>query len=303
MTDLELLGGARRIKTRVRGFAPWQPRDKTRALLDLVLGILDEYAAYLPLTLRQIFYRLVGAHDYQKDEKAYERLGELVNRARRARLVPMSSIRDDGGQRIAPPYWELSEAFLATVRATARTLRLDRTQGQPSRLIVSCEAAGMVPQLARVADPYGIPVISSGGFESTTERHRLAEEAAVEARLTEFLDIGDHDPSGAHKLLAFAEDIEAFAAELGGSVTVTRLAVTPAQISALGLPTTPPKKTDKRAFTGETCQAEAIAPDELARLLRQAIEERLDRAVYERVLAKEKRVQRELKRRLGPVQR
>jgi hypothetical protein len=61
LTD-KLLGGARRGRTRVRGFAPWRPAPDTLALLDLTRAVLVEYAAYLPLTLRQVFYRLVGAH-------------------------------------------------------------------------------------------------------------------------------------------------------------------------------------------------------------------------------------------------
>jgi hypothetical protein len=48
--------------TRVRGFAPWRPITKSRALLDAVNAILVEYAEYLPLTVRQLFSRLVGTH-------------------------------------------------------------------------------------------------------------------------------------------------------------------------------------------------------------------------------------------------
>jgi hypothetical protein len=48
--------------TRVRGLAPWRPITKSRALLDAVNAILVEYSDYLPLTVRQLFYRLVGAH-------------------------------------------------------------------------------------------------------------------------------------------------------------------------------------------------------------------------------------------------
>ena len=40
---------------------------------------------------------------------------------------------------------------------------------------------------------------------------------------------------------------------------------TPAQITQYGLEAAPPKATDKRAFRGRTCQAEALAPDVLAR--------------------------------------
>jgi hypothetical protein len=171
---IDLLGGAQRKRTRVRGFAPWQPQPDTLVLLDQVRGVLDEYDAYLPLTVRQIFYRLVGAHGYDKTEQAYERLSECLNRARRARLIPMDVIRDNGGAREKPYFWESGDAFLAAVRRQARTLRLDRTAGQPSWLVVACEAAGMVPQLARTVDPWGIEVISSGGFESTTEKHGFA---------------------------------------------------------------------------------------------------------------------------------
>ena len=65
-TAEHLLGGVQRVRTRVRGFAPWSPEKATLALLDQVRGILDEYGDHLPLTIRQIFYRLVGAHDYEK---------------------------------------------------------------------------------------------------------------------------------------------------------------------------------------------------------------------------------------------
>lgn len=91
----ELPGGAGR--KRVRGFAPRSPQAATLALLDQVRDGLDEYEDHLPLTICQIFYRLVGVHNYEKEERAYYRLCELLNRARRARMISMDVIRDDGG--------------------------------------------------------------------------------------------------------------------------------------------------------------------------------------------------------------
>ena len=64
--------------------------------------------------------------------------------------------------------------------------------------------------------------------------------------------------------------------------------MTPEQIAALNLPTVPPKTTDKRAFRGETCQVESIAPDALATILENAIKERLDPSAYYRVLVQER---------------
>lgn len=148
-----LLGGARRVRTRVRGFAPWAPRGTTLELLEQVRGVLDEYEDYLPLTIRQIFYRLVGAHNYEKTEHA--RLCEHLNRARRARIIPMMSIRDDGGNNSAPDSWDSVEQFMRTIRAMAADFTLDHSAGQKTRLVVDCEAVGMVPQLERVAHPLG----------------------------------------------------------------------------------------------------------------------------------------------------
>ena len=256
--------------------------------------MLAEYVDHLPLTLRQIFYRLVGAYAYEKTEQAYERLCEHLNRARRARLIPMDIIRDDGGTVITPPSWASAEEFLETVKYQAGQFRLDRTLGQKSRLVVICEAAGMTPQLARVCDPFGITVMSGGGFDSLTDKYAFAAKLAEEGRPVIVLHIGDHDPSGVSMFLAFLEDVEAFTRDLGGDATFTRLAVTPEQVVAYGLPTAPPKSGDNRAFNGRTCQAEALAPDVLANILLRAIEGRLDRRAYQQVLRREQKIRREL---------
>jgi hypothetical protein len=298
MTDhlKELLGGAQRSRTRVRGFAEWRPTEETQQLLAQVEAVLTEYAEYLPLTLRQVFYRLVGAHGFEKTERAYARLGETINRARRARLIDMDAIRDDGGARREPIFYRDAEDFLGTVRTQAQQFQLDRQLGQARRLILMTEAAGMAPQFDWCADDYGIPVLSSGGFDSTTEKHALACDIAA-ADPTEVLHIGDHDPSGAHLFLAFCEDVEAFVDDMLGGVIFRRLAVTPDQIKRLRLPTAPPKTTDVRAFKGDTAQAEAIAPDVLQQIVRTAIEARIDVEVRDQLLRREAKMRREILKR------
>ena len=297
MTTHGLFGTAQRKRTRPRGFAEWRPDADSQALVVLIKGVLEEYAAYLPLTVRQIFYRLVGMHDYTKTESAYKRLCVTTSRARRAQLIPMAHIRDDGGIVNKPSYWTSPEDFLAAVQRQASQLKLDRQAGQPTRLVIMCEAAGMAPQLARVAHPYGITVMASGGFDSLTSKYEFASNCADD---TEVLHIGDHDPSGVHIFSALAEDITAFAeAELDSDVTFTRLAVTPAQMKRYRLPTAPPKATDRRAFTGQTCQAEALPPDVLAQIVEAAILERLDEPQYKRVLRDEKKAHKWLMSHLG----
>ena len=65
------------MSARPRGFIQrWSPRAETRELLDQANQVVGEYLNLLPLTARQIFYRLVGAYGYEKTEQASERLGE-----------------------------------------------------------------------------------------------------------------------------------------------------------------------------------------------------------------------------------
>ena len=112
------------MSARPRGFIQrWSPRAETRELLDQVNQILGEYVNLLPLTARQIFYRLVGAYGHEKTEQAFERLGETLNKARRACLVDMDAIRDDGFTSAPPVFFDDVDDFFATVADWAEGLR------------------------------------------------------------------------------------------------------------------------------------------------------------------------------------
>jgi hypothetical protein len=268
-----------------------------------VQAVLAEYDEHLPLTIRQIFYRLVGAYDFPKRENDYKRLCRILNSARRARIIDMDAIRDDGSTVLEPFTFAGEDDFFRYVRNIADDFLLDRTKGQTWRLVVMCEAAGMAPQLEQVAGPYGIAVRTGGGFDSLTDKYNFAKDvAAEEDRPVVVLHIGDYDPSGTSIFDALAEDVAAFCDDIGGAAAFIRLAVTPAQIKRYRLPTAPPKATDKRGgFTDtQTCQAEALPPDVLATLLRTAITDRLDARAYKRVLREEKAVQRAILERLEP---
>ena len=57
-----------KTRTKPKGYAPWQPRSDSLVVLDRVKEILHDQRDYLPLTARQVFYRLVGVYGYPKDE-------------------------------------------------------------------------------------------------------------------------------------------------------------------------------------------------------------------------------------------
>jgi len=198
----------------------------------------------------------------------------------------MDAVRDDGFTNEIPDFFGSANHFLDAVRVSARLLRLDRQAGQTRRLALWCEASGMVPQLQRIADPFGIGVYSSGGFDSVTAKHQIAR-LWTDVPVT-VLHVGDHDPSGVHCFSSLSEDVASFADHYGGDVQFVRLAVTPGQAAFYEFAAAPPKPTDRRRFDGdETWQAEALDPRDLADIVRGAIETRLDRAAYERVLEDE----------------
>ncbi|WP_321929975.1 hypothetical protein [Paraburkholderia guartelaensis] len=288
MSDLD---SYRATHARARGFIDdWRPQAKTRVLLDLARSILDEYAAHLPLTVRQVFYRLVAKHGFQKTEHAYASLGEHLNTARRAGVVPFEAIRDDGFARSGQSGFDDADTFIDLCHERAARFTLDRQQGQPERLAVWCEARGMVPQLERVARVYGVEVFSSGGFDSVSVKHDIAREFAAacdDHDAVRVLHVGDHDPSGVHLFLSLAEDVQCFARAYGGVVHFERIAVLPEHVGRYHLVTAPPKLTDRRAFHGETTQCEALPPDVLADLLRDSIEAHIDTAIYDTVLDRE----------------
>ncbi|GGO46444.1 hypothetical protein GCM10012287_16800 [Streptomyces daqingensis] len=265
-------------RTRVRGFADWTPRPHVQHLVDQVLHVLDENRAYLPMTARQVFYRLVGGHGYDKTEQAYSRLLETLNRARRARMIPMHAIRDDGGTEIGAGGWDSPDQFWRAIENSARGYRHSPEDGQPIAVELWVEAAGMVPMVARVANEYGVTAYSSGGFDSVTVKHSAAQRISWRDVPTTVLHLGDHDPSGLSILDSAAEDISAFVADMGGEPpTFARLGVTEEQIARYRLPSAPQKATDRRGeHMRHTVQAEAMSPTQLTQEVRDALEEVVD---------------------------
>ena len=99
------------------------------------------------------------------------------------------------------------------------------------------------------------------------------EIAGNQERPVEVVQIGDHDPSGGHMFVTLMEDVLAIVRDLGAEVIFTRLAATLAQILGTACQL---RRRSCRAFIGERCQAEALAPDVMNAILREAIEQRVD---------------------------
>lgn len=292
---------------RVRGFAPWSPSAASLAILGKVLEIIDREAAYLPLTNRQVFYRMVALFGYKKTENAYASLCEKINRGRRVGLIPWDAIRDDGETvRWLGPHtghFYGPRDFHQVTSRRARKMKLQPVVVQPCVVEVHVEAGGMLPQVAQACRPLGVTCYSSGGFGSATTQYDAASRFAQRNKPTVVLSIGDYDPSGISLYWSWRENVIRFyeegtvylGTEWGGDGTTRlgidmgmyedpapgplfrRIAVTPEQIREHGFITAPPKKTDKRGdWDGNTVQCEAIPSELLAEIVKSAILEHYD---------------------------
>ena len=103
-----------------------------------------------------------------------------------------------------------------------------------------CEAAGMAAQLFQVTEKYSVAVLSGGGFDSTSDKHRL-ENWAYEDPPVCVLRVGDYDASGASMHTVLLEDVGAFARHYGGDVELSKSRSPLSRLALAGCPQRRPK--------------------------------------------------------------
>lgn len=295
------------------GYTLWKPRAKGERIVGQVREILSEMRPYLPLTCRQIFYRMVAAYDYPKSESAYNNLLYYLQRARRARMIDFDDIRDDGTSVMSAGHYADMDSFHGYVQRLGQRYKRDKLARQDVSIRVMCEAEGMMPQLSRTAEAYSVPVYSCSGFDSLTYKYSLAravhDNEVYSGKSTIVLHLGDLDPSGYSIYESMERDVEAFVREdLGnsGAVLFHRVALERDHVAEYDLPTYPPKDTDSRAKQWiadglETCQLEALPPEAVARLLSHSIEMFLDLGILGEDRQAEIRERREITNALPPA--
>ncbi|MET8629926.1 hypothetical protein ABZW30_40450 [Kitasatospora sp. NPDC004669] len=125
-----------------------------------------------------------------KIERDYKRMCEYVGMARRSGRIPWDAIRDDTQIAVeAPLSFTGPGDFFAAVEAAVDDYRVDRQAGQPVRLELWCETAGMAPQLAKIGAEFGIACFSGGGFDGLAGKHDAAMRAIAGGAKTRILHV------------------------------------------------------------------------------------------------------------------
>lgn len=258
-------------------------RIKWEAVLEGAAAIVGSYST--GVTLRQLHYRLVSAQVIPNTTSAYKTLSARTAEARRDGWFPSLVDRTRAIHR--PAY---ADDPLSEIKFLAHSYRRDRTEGQEHALYIGVEKNGLVAQLESWFAGLGIPILALGGYSSQTFCDVVASDVARDGRDSILIYGGDFDPSG--------EDIERDFEDRTGFcfAEVVRVALTPEQVEEHKLPPQPGKASDTRAGTfmarhGKLIQVEldALPPDVLQSLYREAIERYWDRSIFEAVLEQEDR--------------
>lgn len=256
------------------------PRCNWTDILERAAVIVRSYAT--PVTLRQLFYRLVSTGLLPNTQTAYKTLSSRTAEARREGTFPSLIDRTRSIHR----YQTFSGADDAR-HWLRRIYRHDRTEGQPFTIYLGVEKNGIVEQLEDWFGELGLPILALGGYSSQTYIDEIIQDIKQQDRPAILIYAGDFDPSGEDIQRDFIERTDCFAA-------VRRVALTPEQIEVYELPPQPGKLTDARAaqFIERhhrlvQVELDALPPDVLKQLYQDAVVEFWDKSAYMQAVDRE----------------
>lgn len=263
-----------------RGFT-WTEKQLDK--LNKVIEVLDELNDYKPLTLRQIYYQLVGKGYIENKVSQYTMLSNLLKWGRIDGHIAWNDIEDRVRTFHDLTGWEDSDDFIqAHLRAFLHGYTRNLLQSQDKYIEIWIEKDALSSIFTRVAETYTIPVVVCRGFSSVSFLNDFRTRLNLDDRSKIMLYFGDFDPSGVEMLTAMKTTL---LEELGvNEIEFKRVALLKDDISVYNLPNNPDalKKTDTRAKKhletyGELAvELDALRPDILERKIKDAIEAELD---------------------------
>ena len=263
-----------------RGFT-WTEKQLDK--LNKVIEVLTELDDYKPLTLRQIYYQLVGKGYIENKVSQYTMLSKLLKWGRIEGYIAWEDIEDRVRAFHDLTGWGSSDDFIqAHLRTFLRGYTRNLLQSQDKYIEIWIEKDALSSIFTRVANPYTVPVVVCRGFSSVSFLNDFRTRLNRDGRKKVMLYFGDFDPSGVEMLTAMKTTLME---ELGvDEIEFKRVALLKEDIFAYNLPHSPDalKKTDTRAKKhletyGELAvELDALRPDILERKIKDAIEAELD---------------------------
>ena len=281
--------------------------DAKTPFLDAINQILATFKGYWPLSERFIHYKLLNdpplTHAskpnsaYRNEKRFSKMLSELATRARIAGDIPEEAIEDETRPVTVWQCFPEPGAFVQQqLDGLLKGYWRDLMQSQPNHIELLVEKNTAANILRHVAAPYCIPMTSGRGFSSLPPRIAMRKrfEASGKDKLVVVI-CSDFDPDGDEIAHSFARSMRDDY-DLSDIVAI-KAGLTLAQVQEHELPSAVEAKqssTNYRRFAAKygaaqnAYELEALPPELLQQITREAIDAVIDRELFNQELAQEK---------------
>lgn len=242
-------------------------------ILNLETEIYNILSSEYPMTLRQLFYRLVSNGTIEKKENEYNAIIERTKQMRLSNKIPFYFITDSTRWTMKPnTYSSLAKMLKNQQQLYRRSLWDD----QPEYIEIWSEKDAISSVLYTETERYDIGLHVTRGYASLTYLMNAAETIRRINKPTTIYFFGDRDPSGVDIQRNVEKRLREFAPK--AIIDFVLVAVTEQQIVDFKLLTRPTKQTDSRAktFVGDSVEVDAIPPLTLRKMAKECIEKHLD---------------------------
>lgn len=274
----------------MRGFytaSPLNPRRRaTAAEMEERARFLIDYAdAHGPVTVRQLFYQatVAGLPGIDKTEDGYNKVQAQVLKLRREGRMAYRRIADATRYMRRPRTYNGWEDAL---QETATFYRKSLWAESEFEVEIWLEKSALAGVLYPVTSEYDVPLMPTGGFTSETFAFEAVQQLRGTGKTLVVYSLYDFDRSGQDAAASLQEKVERFGDEFDVPVHFYQLGLTYEQVRDMALPTRPPKrnsKADQRWPHDFAAELDAIPPDDLRQMVREAIERHLPSAELERL--------------------
>ncbi|RJR26566.1 MAG: hypothetical protein C4582_01515 [Desulfobacteraceae bacterium] len=279
----------------------WSWTDKRTLQGNAVIEVANDLVDYWPLTLRQIYYRLVAAGHIENTRSKYKDLSKLIKHMRLSDWLPWEVLEDRGRHVTDKKGFTDHQEFLTEqvdgfLEGYSRCL----VQDQPAYVELWYEKDALARVFDDVVWPYCIRSVACKGYQSITfldSFRRRALEAQKRGQIPVILYFGDCDPSGIQMFQATQQTLRE---EMNlANIQCKRIALTPEQVNLFNLPVDPGavKLTDSRykkyvsQYGHLAVELDALHPGKLIELAEQAIQAEFDMTLFNenKIIEKEER--------------
>ncbi len=274
----------------------------SKELLEEIKKVISEYTTRL--TVRQIYYQIVSKHLVQNILSQYQKVSKVLVEARHNGEVDWEAIEDrtrnaKGGDETEETPEEHFETAKNYLKNCWEYYRLPMWKNQPIYLEVWYEKQALEGLFDSITSRYNVVQLAIRGYSSHTMGYELEQRLAEveEGREIHIVYFGDFDPSGMD-IYRFIQDL---CERFGLVIKFERIAITPEQIKKYNIPPMIAKKSDSR-YTGfvaeygkDVVELDALRPDVLQQLIKEAITSRFDWNIYEEVKKEQEAKRKKIK--------